>query len=91
MWTDVRKFVAEKGGGVVFIAGPRFLPWLYADAPDATALFPVEFDALASGGGQLPKDVSSGFLVQPTPLGLQAGPMQLGDTLADTENIWHAL
>lgn len=92
VWTDVRKFVAEKGGGVVFIAGPRFLPWLYADAPDATALFPVEFAAITSAsGGQLPKDVSNGFLVQPTPLGLQAGPMQLGDTLAETENIWRTL
>jgi hypothetical protein len=92
VWTDLRKFVAEKGGGVVFIAGPRFLPWLYADVSDATALFPVEFDALAStGGGQLPKDISGGFVVQPTPLGLQAGPMQLGDTLAEAEQIWRTL
>src|SRR5262249_54642122 len=26
LWQDVRKFVSEKGGGVVFIAGPRYLP-----------------------------------------------------------------
>jgi hypothetical protein len=92
VWADVRTFVAEKGAGVVFIAGPRFLPWLYRDVPDAAALFPVEIDAMdASRGAALPADVSRGFVVEPTQLGLQAGSMQLGDTLAETEQIWRSL
>jgi hypothetical protein len=92
VWTDLRTFVAKKGGGAVFIAGPRSLPWLYHDVPDAAALFPIEFDGLDSTcGGRLPEDVARGFAVQPTSLGLQAGPMQLGDTLAETQQIWHSL
>jgi len=84
VWTDVRKFVAEKGGAWCSSPGRDSCLGFYTDVHDAPALFPVEFDALASTGGRLPKDISNGFLVQPTPLGLQAGPMQLGDTLADT-------
>jgi hypothetical protein len=92
VWSDVRTFVAEKGGGVVFIAGPRSLPWLYRDLPDAAALFPIELKGLdATSGGRLPDDVARGFVVAPTPLGLQAGPMQLGDTLAETEQDWRSL
>ncbi len=30
-WRNMRAFVAEKGGGAAFLAGPRFFPWLYAD------------------------------------------------------------
>jgi hypothetical protein len=92
VWGDVRTFVAEKGGGIVFVAGTRFLPWLYRDTPDVAALLPIELESLdSSGGGRLPDDVLRGFVVQPTPLGLQAGPMQLGDTLAETEKIWRSL
>jgi hypothetical protein len=91
VWADVRTFVAEKGGGIVFVAGPRFLPWLYRDVPDAAALFPIELDGLDATGGRLPEDIARGFVVEPTPLGLQAGPMQLGDTLAATEQIWRTL
>jgi hypothetical protein len=92
VWAEVRTFVAEKGGGAVFIAGPRFLPWLYRDVPDAAALFPIELEGLDSASGRrLPDDVARGFVVQPTLLGLQAGPMQLGDSLAETEQIWRTL
>jgi hypothetical protein len=27
VWQHLRAFVTEKGGGVAFVAGPRFLPW----------------------------------------------------------------
>ena len=46
---NVRAFVAEKGGGVVFVAGPRFLPWLYHDVPDVAALLPIELDGPCDG------------------------------------------
>jgi hypothetical protein len=42
-------------------------------------------------GGRLPDDIARGFLVRPTPPGLQAGPMQLGDAPAQTEKIWSSL
>lgn len=91
LWPEVRAFVAEKGGGVVFVAGPRFLPWLYGDVPDVAALVPIGIDALASAGDVVPDDVARGFQVRPTPLGLRLPPLQLGDTPSVTEQIWREL
>ena len=87
-WQNIRAFVAEKGGGLAFLAGPRYLPWLYQDNSDVRALLPIELDSSAAVGEQLPEDISSGFVVRPTPLGLQMPAMQLGDSPAETAEIW---
>jgi hypothetical protein len=85
-------FVAEKGGGIAFLAGPRYLPWLYQDNPDVSALLPIDLgNHAAAPDNQLPSEVSRGFTVQPTPLGLQNPALQLGDTPAETEQIWRNL
>jgi hypothetical protein len=89
VWQHARAFAAEKGGGVAFIAGPRYLPWLYADIADVGALLPIDIGAVAtSSAAQLPSEVSRGFVVEPTPLGLQSSAFQLGDTPAETRRIW---
>ncbi len=44
---NLNEFVTEKGGGVVFIAGPRFTPEAYRDTPLA-ALMPLEFDGASA-------------------------------------------
>ena len=44
-----------------------------------------------SADDTLPDDVTRGFVVRPTPLGLRLPPLQLGDTPAETEQIWHNL
>ena len=49
VWQNVRAFVSEKGGGAVFIAGPKFLPQLYRDNSDVSALLPVKLDSVAGG------------------------------------------
>jgi von Willebrand factor type A domain len=91
-WQNVRAFVAEKGGGAAFLAGPRFFPSLYADNSDVAALLPFEGLApAASSDDQLPNSIKSGFTVSPTPIGLQNPAMQLGDTPPDTEQIWQQL
>jgi hypothetical protein len=76
---------------VAFVAGSRYLPWLYADVADVSGLLPFDVDALAATAGTLPEDVSRGFVVQPTEIGLRSPPMQLGDTPADSEKIWRNL
>lgn len=92
VWQNVRAFVAEKGGGAAFIAGPRYLPWLYHDIPDVSGLLPFDLAAIDSNPDRpLPSEVSRGFLVRPTPLGLQNSAMQLGDTPEQTERIWREL
>jgi hypothetical protein len=89
LWQNMRAFVAEKGGGTAFIAGPRFLPWRYGDVPDVSAILPIDVDmAVLSPGGRLPASVSSGFRVLPTPLGLRTAAMQLGNSAAESEQIW---
>ncbi|MCI0334761.1 MAG: VWA domain-containing protein [Planctomycetes bacterium] len=92
VWQNLRAFAAEKGGGVAFIAGPRFLPWLYADISDVGALLPIDLDAVTTASAnQLPSEVSQGFVVEPTPLGLQSPALQLGDTPAESQRIWRDL
>jgi hypothetical protein len=92
VWQNVRAFVTEKGGGVAFIAGPRYLPWLYRDNSDVSALLPVESDSRAAAeGDQLPDRVRDGFVVQPTLLGQQSPMLQLGDTPLQSQQIWRNL
>jgi hypothetical protein len=92
VWQNVRAFVTEKGGGVVFISGPRYFPWLYRENMDVSALLPIESDSLAASGDQLlPESVARGFVVQPTPLGLQSPALQLGNSPAETQQIWRSL
>jgi hypothetical protein len=91
VWLNMRAFVAEKGGGVAFIAGPRFLPWSYSDISDVAALLPIDIGSTAAAPYTLPSEISRGFVVQPTPLGLQSPAFQLGDSVAETEQVWHSL
>ena len=91
VWPELTEFVAEKGGGAVFIAGPQFLPWDYGEVPDVAPLLPIDLAAIPASGGTLPADVSRGYVVRPTPLGMQLPPFQLGDTPAETEQIWRSL
>lgn len=89
-WQNLRNFVSEKRGGVVFIAGPKFLPGLYRDNADMGALLPVKLDP-TTGVGNRASDMSHGFAVRPTPLGLQSPAFQLGDSPSETEQIWSKL
>jgi hypothetical protein len=91
VWQTVRAFVTEKGGGAAFIAGPRFLPWLYRDNQDVTALLPVVIDALSSvPPDDLPPMLARGFTARPTAIGLQSPGFQLGEDVTQNEAIWRA-
>jgi hypothetical protein len=90
VWQNVRAFVSEKGGGAVFIAGPKFLPGLYRENSDVNALLPVKPDS-ATGTGDRTSGMSRGFTVRPTPIGLQSPAFQLGDTPSESEQIWSKL
>jgi hypothetical protein len=89
VWQNVKAFVAEKGGGAAFLAGPRYLPWLYRDNPEVAALLPI--DVRAASESQLPAAVTQGYTVGPSPLGLQSAAMQLGDTPEQSQQIWSQL
>lgn len=85
---DVRAFVEEKGGGVVFICGPRYMPLAFRDSPLAE-LLPIDFETAA--GADPGEIVNEAFQPRPTEAGLVAPTMQLGDTLAETVAIWQGL
>jgi hypothetical protein len=87
-WQTVRAFTAEKGGGALFIAGPKFMPAMYRDNADIASMLPIKLDSIVSPAGQVS---ATGFKVRPTPLGLQNPAFQLGDSPADTEQIWNKL
>ncbi len=90
VWQNARAFVSEKGGGALFICGPKFLPGLYRGNPDVDALLPIKMDSLAGAAGRA-ADVNREFAVRPTPLGLQNPAFQLGDSPNETQQIWSKL
>ena len=84
----ISDFATEKGGGVVFIAGPRHTPLEYRDSPLAV-LFPIDFNGAAGPDpGQV---VNEPYQLLPTDEGLASPAMQLGDTPNETAEIWRKL
>lgn len=85
---NLSDFVREKGGGLVLIAGPLYMPAAYRGTP-LESLIPVDLTTVqAPPPGQ---SVPTGFQVQPTDLGLGTTPLQLGDNPAETRQIWSSL
>ncbi len=79
-------FVSEsgKGGGIIFIAGPRYTPSAYHGSPLAKIL-PVH---PIPGVGPTSTVASDAFQPRPTELGLGSPHMHLGDSDEETLRIW---
>jgi hypothetical protein len=85
---NLNDFVEQKGGGVAFIAGPRYLPLAYQGTP-IEPLLPLDLSsAVAPDPSQT---LDEGFVPRPTDLGLASPQMQLGDNTAETAQIWQNL
>lgn len=77
-----------KGGALVLIAGPLYMPTAYGETPLAGLL------PFAPAGVRPPNAeqvLTKGFVVEPTELGLASPSMQLGDTSRETLEIWRRL
>ncbi len=90
MLQNLAEFVDRqgRGGAMVFVAGPEYTPAAFRNTPLAR-LLPIE-----PGEVRYPNPeqvLSNGFRVQPTELGFGFPPMQLGDTPAETREIWSNL
>lgn len=85
---NLARFVNEKqsGGALIAVAGPRYMPWAYRDTPLAP-LLPIVLNTARQPQGEL----TEGFRVRPTELGLSSPPMQLGYSPAETEALWSSL
>lgn len=86
--SDLSAFVTQKGGGLVFLAGPAFTPLAFRDTSLAS-LVPIDFN----GAAEPPPDESlgEGFRAEPTELGLSMPTLQLGDSVEETLDIWRKL
>jgi hypothetical protein len=81
---NLRLFVEERGGGLIFAAGPRSLPWDYRQSP-LEALFPFD----PAGVTPLPAgDLVAERKVVPTRLGLTTAEFQLTPTPAESLSRW---
>lgn len=85
---NIAAFVVERGGGVVFLAGPRHTPHDYRDTPLAP-LFPIDPATASVPDPDLILDQS--FAPRLTPLGTQSPPLQLEDSPAANLQAWRTL
>ena len=87
MMENLAAFVDQpgKGGSLVLMAGPRYMPLSYRGTPLAR-LLPFRLDTVRyPNPGQT---LYEGFAVAPSELGLTSPAMQLGDTPSETAEIW---
>src|SRR5205823_15096064 len=71
---NIYEFVTVRGGGVIFIAGPRYMPLAYRDTPIAH-LLPMNLDTV-----NVPETaLLESFRPRLTPLGQASPMMQLAD------------
>ena len=82
---NIYEFATVRGGGVVFIAGPRFTPLAFRDTPLAP-LFPMDLDTV-----RLPDPdavITESFRPRLTPLGQASPTTQLADSPAANDKLW---
>ncbi len=82
---NIYEFATVRGGGVVFVAGPKFTPLAFRDTPLAP-LFPMDLDTV-----RLPDAdaiVKDEFRPRLTPLGQASSTMQLADTPTASDKLW---
>lgn len=89
VWPLLDKFVIQHGGGLVAIAGPRYMPLAYRDVPSLQLLLPIELADLNPLRSQF--ESSRGLTVFPTVLGWRTPSLQLGETQSASEDIWQGL
>ncbi len=81
-------FVMERGGGLVLIAGPRYMPLAYRNTPLET-LFPGNLDTVTLPTAK--QLLEQSYRVRPTRLGMTSPMMQIADSVSASAKIWSQL
>jgi len=81
----IYEFVTVRGGGVIFVAGPKFMPLAFANTPLAP-LLPMEIDSVQAPDPAIP--LTESFHPRLTPLGLASPTMQLADSTGANRQLW---
>ncbi len=84
----LREFVVVRGGGIVFVAGPRYMPAEYRGTP-LEELLPV--DLLELRVPEPDRPLTQPWRLQLTDLGRGSPFMQLGDSPQQTQMLWSRL
>jgi hypothetical protein len=87
LFSNLRSFVSENGGGLALVVGSQFLPRRYLENSDFAALLPVRESLREPSQVETPHS----FNVRPTSIGLQHPIMQLADSPGDNTQIWSKL
>ncbi|MHB8970532.1 MAG: VWA domain-containing protein [Pirellulaceae bacterium] len=85
---NLAAFVKERGGGMVFIAGPRHTPIAYRGTP-LEDLLPIDLSTVSLPDAEALLERS--WRVQPTQLGAASPQLQLTDTPAANLELWRSL
>jgi hypothetical protein len=83
---NIYEFVNVRGGGLVLIAGPKYMPLAYRDSPLA-ALMPANADSIRVP--DVDEVVKGSFRPRLTPLGLHSPALQLADAPAENIKLWN--
>lgn len=85
---NIAAFVQDRGGGVIFVAGPRHVPQDLRGTPIESLMpFDLETATLAEQDALADDE----FNVRPTTLGVQHPILQLGDSDQETRDVWNSL
>lgn len=83
---NIYEFVNVRGGGLVIMSGPKYMPQAYRDSAIAP-LFPANVDAIAVPDAD--EVLKAQFRSRLTPLGVNSPALQLMEKPADNLQLWN--
>jgi len=84
---NLYEFVTVRGGGLIFIGGPRFTPLAYRDTP-LEPLLPMDLATVTIPDPESP--ITESFQPRLTPLGQSSPPTQLAENPAENTRLWQS-
>ena len=83
---NIYEFVTVRGGGLIFISGPRYTPAAFHDTPLAP-LFPADPASILTPDPDAV--LSDSFRPKLSPLGVASPMLQLADSAAANQKLWN--
>ena len=83
----VAQFVIQQGGGLVFLAGPRFTPLAYRETP-LTPLIPIDLATAELPPDSAAIDEEQAFHARLSELGRNTSFLQLADDVQANREVW---
>lgn len=82
---NLRDFVKDQGGGLLFLCGPRFMPLGFRDTP-LRELFPVRMETASIPNSTV--DIVEPFVPAPSAIGLRSSLLQLAENPVKNATVW---